>query len=116
MGAELIPKLSYEQFRQLPDDGKYYELIHGEVHLSPARSTKHQMLLGNLVGGLGTYVRTVGLGVSFSAPLDVCLNPDTALQPDLIFISELRAGIIEENWIAGARDLVVEVLSPSTAA
>ena len=44
------------------------------------------------------------------------MEEDTALQPDLIFISNARAGIILENWIAGAPDLVVEVLSPSTAA
>src|SRR5208337_1881493 len=41
VGAKVIPKLTYEEFRQLPDDGKRYELIHGEVHLSPSRSTKH---------------------------------------------------------------------------
>jgi Uma2 family endonuclease len=48
--------------------------------------------------------------------LDVRLSGDTALQPDLIFISNARAGIIQENWIAGAPDLIVEVLSRSTAA
>ncbi len=85
MGAEVIPKLTYEEFRQFPDDGKHYELIHGEVHLSPSRSTKHQLILGNTSASLGTYVKSARLGVLFSAPLDVCLNPDTALQPDLIF-------------------------------
>ena len=49
-------------------------------------------------------------------PLDVRLSGETALQPDLIFVSNERAGIIQEKWIAGASDLVVEVLSPSTAA
>ncbi len=48
--------------------------------------------------------------------VDVRLGEDTALQPDLLFISNPRAGIIQENWIAGSPDLVVEVLSPSTAA
>jgi Uma2 family endonuclease len=116
MGAEVIPKLTYEEFRQLPDDGKHYELIHGEVHLSPSRSTKHQLILGNTSVSLGTYVRSARLGVLFCAPLDVCLNPDTALQPDLIFISAERVGIVQENFVAGAPDLAVEVLSQSTAA
>jgi Uma2 family endonuclease len=115
MGAEVIPKLTYEEFRQLPDDGKHYELIHGEVHLSPSRSTKHQLILGNISGSLGNYVRSARLGVLFLAPLDVCLNPDTALQPDLIFISAERVGIVQENFVAGAPDLAVEVLSQSTA-
>lgn len=51
-----------------------------------------------------------------TAPLDVRLSEDTALQPDLIFTANARAGIIQENWIAGSPDLVVEVLSTSTAA
>jgi len=46
----------------------------------------------------------------------VRLSGDTALQPDLVFVSTSRAGIIQENFIAGPPDLVVEVLSPSTAA
>jgi Uma2 family endonuclease len=116
MGTEVIPKLTYEEFRQLPDDGKHYELIHGEVHLSPSRSTKHQLILGNTSVSLGTYVRSARLGVLFCAPLDVCLNPDTALQPDLVFISAERVGIVQENFVAGAPDLAVEVLSQSTAA
>jgi Uma2 family endonuclease len=115
MGTEAIPKLTYEEFRQLPDDGKHYELIHGEVHLSPSRSTKHQLILGNTSGNLGAYVKSARLGVLFSAPLDVCLNPDTALQPDLIFISAERVGIVQENFVAGAPDLAGEVLSQSTA-
>jgi Uma2 family endonuclease len=48
--------------------------------------------------------------------LDVRLGEDTALQPDLIFVSNARGGIIQENWIEGAPDLVGEVLFPSTAA
>jgi Uma2 family endonuclease len=116
MGTEVIPKLTYEEFRQLPDDGKRYELIHGEVHLSPSPSTRHQLILSNLYLSLGTYVRNARLGLLAFAPLDVCLNPDTALQPDLIFISAERVGIVHENFVAGAPDLAVEVLSQSTAA
>jgi Uma2 family endonuclease len=115
VGTEAIPKLTYEEFRQFPDDGKHYELIHGEVHLSPSRSTKHQLILGNTSVSLGTYVKSARLGVVFSAPVDVCLNPDTAVQPDLIFISAERVGIVLENFVAGAPDLAVEVLSQSTA-
>ncbi len=116
MGAEVIPKLSYEEFRQLPDDGKRYELIRGEVHLTPAPTTRHQFILRKLSTSLDTYVMQKELGEVFFAPLDVRLGLDTALQPDLIFISKARAQIIQENFIAGAPDLVVEILSPSTAA
>ncbi len=116
MGTEVIPKLTFEEFRQLPDDGKRYELIHGDVHLTPAPNTRHQTVVHNLDLSLGSYVHKNKLGEVWESPLDVRLGEDTALQPDLIFISNARAGIIQENWIEGAPDLAVEVLSPSTAA
>ena len=116
MATEVIPKLTYEEFRQLPEDGKRYELIHGEVHLTPSATTKHQCVLQNLSSSLGPFVIKNGLGEVWTAPLDVRLSPDTAVQPDLIFISNSRAKIIKENYIDGAPDLVVEILSPSTAA
>jgi Uma2 family endonuclease len=116
MGTEVIPKLTYEQFRQLPSDGKRYELVRGYVHFLPTPSTRHQTILCNVSRILGSYLRENRLGEVLFAPLDIVLNEDTALQPDLIFISNARAGIIQKNWIAGAPDLVVEVLSASTAA
>ena len=115
MGAEVIPKLTYEEFRQLPDDGKHYELICGEVHLTPAPSTWHQLASENLSNSLGTYVRKKQLGRIAYAPIDVRLSEETALQPDLIFVSNARAEIIQENFINGGPDLVVEILSISTA-
>jgi Uma2 family endonuclease len=116
MGAEVVPKLTFEEFRQLPIDGKRYELVRGEVHVTPAPATRHQAVVQNLTVNLGSHVIKNHLGEVWTAPLDVRLGEDTALQPDLIFISNARAGIIQEDWIAGAPDLVVEVLSPSTAA
>jgi Uma2 family endonuclease len=56
------------------------------------------------------------LGRVLFAPLDVRLSVDTALQPDLIFVANAHAKIIQEDYIQGAPDLVVEILSPSTAA
>jgi Uma2 family endonuclease len=116
MGAEVIPKLSYEEFRQLPDDGKRYELIGGEVHLTPAPNTKHQFVVHNLDISLSPYVQKNKLGEVWEAPLDVRLTEDTALQPDLVFAATTRLEIVREEFIAGAPDLVVEVLSASTAA
>lgn len=116
MGTEVFSKLTFEQFRELPNDGKRYELIHGEVHVTPSPATRHQLALQNLYEGLGPFVRSNQLGVLLLAPMDVRLGIDTVLQPDLIFVSKARAGIIGENWIEGAPDLAVEVLSPSTAA
>jgi len=115
MGAEAITKVTFEEFRQFPVDGKRYELVRGEVHVTPAPATRHQFTVQNLAVSLGSHVIKNNLGEVLTAPLDVRLGKDTALQPDLIFVCNARAGIIQENWIEGAPDFVVEVLSPSTA-
>ena len=112
----MVPKLTYEQFRQLPDDGKRYELVCGEVHLTPSPTTKHQIILYRLVSSLDVYLSKTRLGRLLFAPLDVRLSVDTALQPDLIYIASAHAAIIQEDYIRGTPDLVVEILSPSTAA
>jgi len=115
MGTEFICKLTFEQFRELPNYGKRYELVHGKVHVIPTPTTRHQFTLQNLSINLGLYVHKNHFGEVCLAPLDVRLGEETVLQPDLIFISNTRGGIIQENWIEGAPDLAVEVLSPSTA-
>ncbi len=115
MGVEVIPKITFEEFRKFPVDGKRYELVRGEVHVTPSPATRHQAIVQNLSGNLWPFVIKNRLGEVWTAPLDVRLSEDTAFQPDLIFVSNARAGIILENWIEGAPDLVVEVSLPSTA-
>jgi len=116
MGVEVAARITFEQFRQLPDDGKRYELVRGEVHLTPSPTTKHQLVLARLHAALDRYLTESHLGRVLFAPLDVRLTGDTALQPDLIFISKANAAIIQEDYIRGTPDLVVEILSPSTTA
>ncbi len=116
MDAEVVPKLTYRQFRGLPDDGKRYELIGGYTHFLPTPGLRHQTVLGNLSRSLGSYLWTNRLGEILCAPLDVLLRQDTALQPDLLFISNARFDIIQEECIAGAPELVAEVLLPAAAA
>ena len=48
MGAEVIPKITFEEFRQFPVDGKRYELVRGEVHVTPSPATRHQAIVQNL--------------------------------------------------------------------
>jgi len=115
MATEVSTKLTFEQFRELPCDGKRYELVYGEVHVTPAPITRHQLTIQNLLENLGPFVHQNHLGEVCPAPLDVRLGEETVLQPDLIFISKARSAIIQEYWIEGAPDLAVEVLSPSTA-
>jgi len=115
MGAEVIPRLSYEEFRQLPDDGKRYELIHGEVHVSPAPNTRHQLVQITLSSSLFQYLQESRAGIVLTAPIDVRLGDELSVQPDIVYVSSSRTEIIREDFVDGAPDLVVEILSPSTA-
>ena len=99
-----------------PDDGNRYEVIDGELYVTPAPSWQHQHGLSKLHVLLGRHVYPLGLGRIVQAPLGVVLDEETAVQPDLVYVSRECASIIAERGIEGATDLIVEVLSPSTQA
>ncbi len=107
--------LTYTDYLKLPDDGTRKEILGGELFVTPAPTPRHQHIVRKLATVLGTHVDTHGLGDVLAAPIDVVLSPPEVTQPDLIFIATPNLGIIGEAAIHGAPDLVVEVLSPSTA-
>jgi Uma2 family endonuclease len=99
-----------------PDDGNRYEVIDGELYVTPAPGWSHQIALGNLYLAVGSYVRQHRLGYLVQAPTGVALDPESGVEPDIVYVSRERASIISERGVEGAPDLVVEALSPSTAA
>jgi Uma2 family endonuclease len=112
--TQAATKMTYEQYCLLPEDGKQYELIDGELFMTPAPRPKHQRIVVRLTEELSRFVRENSLGEVFVAPVDVLMDRHTVLQPDVLFISAARQSIVGEEAIEGAPDLVVEVLSPST--
>lgn len=107
-------KLTYEDFRGFPADGKRHELVDGEHFMSFSPPLRHQAVLGNLAAALDGQVRTSGLGRALLGPVDVVLSAFDVVEPDLVFVTTERLGILTEANIQGAPDLVVEVLSEST--
>ncbi len=107
-------KLTYEDYRHIPDDERY-ELLDGELVMSPSPNRAHQRIDTKLGWRLAQFVEERDLGEVYSAPFDVVLSEVDVVQPDLLFVSNERAYIITEDNIRGAPDLVVEILSPSTA-
>jgi len=107
-------KFTYEDYLKLPDDGKVYQIIDGEVFMAPAPTPKHQMICGRIWSVLSNFIRLRELGEVIFAPCDVVLSEENVVQPDILFISSQRAHIIGERYISGPPDLVVEVLSPGT--
>lgn len=108
---------TYEDYARLPDNGWRYEVIRGELHMSPAPSVAHQQASIALAVALYNHVRERGLGRVFEAPIDVIL-PDraTPVQPDIVLVLAANLHIVQTANIRGTPDLVVEILSPSTAA
>ncbi len=110
----LKTKWTYEDFLLFPDNGKRHELIDGEHFMTPSPTTKHQRISQRLSLALGNFLKTNNLGELFVAPCDVFLSDLDVVQPDLLFISATRKGIITEKNIQGGPDLVVEILSERT--
>ncbi|MFO0972180.1 MAG: Uma2 family endonuclease [Phycisphaerae bacterium] len=108
-------RLTYDDFRALPDDGRRYEIIDGDLSMSPSPVTRHQVIVGNLFAILREHVRRHALGRVFIAPFDVVLGNMDVVEPDVIFVSTQRAAIVTDRNIQGVPDLLVEVLSPATA-
>ena len=108
-------KFTYEDYQHTPED-KRYELLDGELIMVPAPNLGHQRIgirLGALLHG---FAQERGLGEVFHAPCDVVLSNTDVVQPDLLFVSNERAHLLlGGDSVRGAPDLVVEILSPSTA-
>ena len=107
-------KLTYESYLKTPDDERY-ELLDGMLVMEPAPLTTHQYVLGNLHHAVRSFLDEHNLGEVYISPTDVVLSDTNVMQPDLLFVSAERAHIVTRENIQGAPELVVEVLSPSTA-
>ena len=106
-------KFTYEDYLKTPDD-KRYELIEGELLMTPSPNARHQEILMNLSARIYQHVMEKNLGKVFVAPFDVHLD-DNVFEPDILFISKDRLSIIGEKNVQGAPDFIVEILSESTA-
>ena len=107
------PKTSADYMR-LPE-GTPIQLIAGEFIMSPAALTLHQKISGYLFAKLYQFVTEQSLGEVFHAATDVHVSYQDVYQPDIFFISNAHLFDIEEDGVYGAPDLVIEILSPSTA-
>lgn len=107
-------RYTYEDYERLPE-GAPYQLIGGELIITPSPIPYHQILAGRIFLNLSRYVEDNNLGIVIFAPIDVYLSETETYQPDIIFISKERLNIIGEKKIEGPPDIVIEILSPQTA-
>ena len=114
IGEKTRLKLTYADYLTTPDD-KRCELLDGELVATPAPNEAHQRTQAELGYHLMTFVKANGLGRIYYSSTDVVLSDIDVVQPDLLFVSTARTHIITPVNIQGPPDLVVEILSPSTA-
>jgi Uma2 family endonuclease len=101
--------------RALPDDGKRYETVHGELLVTPAPGGQHQFILNRLTLVLNRYLASHGLEELLTSPADISFGEATLVQPDL-FVADLTRFKETWNW-ADIRTLylTIEIVSPSSA-
>ena len=113
--AQPAVKLTYEDYCAAPAD-KRFELLDGELIMVPAPNLKHESIRSRLGRKLINFIVEHKLGELFYAPCDVLLSNNDIVQPDLLFVSRGRENLLRGGQnVQGAPDLVVEILSPSTA-
>ena len=105
---------TYNDYCATPDDERY-ELLNGNLMMVPAPNMKHQRVLVRLAQKLRNFAEEHRLGEVYVAPCDVVLSDTDVVQPDLLFISRAREHTLTDENVRGAPDLVIEILSPSTA-
>ncbi len=115
----MLPEKSHQDYLSAVEehDALRVEYLNGDIVMTPARSPHHQIVSTNLLLLMGHFAMQNGLGLVLPAPLDVVLSKEEQIaQPDLVFISKARAPkLVGRAAISGAPDLVVEIISPSTA-
>jgi Uma2 family endonuclease len=105
-------KLDYADYADLPSDGHRYEILDGDLTMTPAPSPRHQRVSRRLQRALEDHFQARDLGEVFNAPIDVILTDRDVVQPDLVVVAEPAQ--VSARGIEGPPLLVVEVLSPAT--
>jgi Uma2 family endonuclease len=102
---------TYAEYARLPDDGNRYEVIDGEVCVTPAPGPLHQEIGANLFVELRSYVRAHGLG-KVLWDVDLLFVTGQYLRPDMVFVPTESLDGITDRGVESVPGLVVEVLSP----
>ena len=108
-------RYTVDEVLAFPDDGNRYELVDGELLVTPAPRLVHQSAVVEIWRLLADHAKRNGIGFAFTSPADIKLDPKTLVQPD-VFVAPAVEGRRPQEWHEIAHlVLAVEVLSLSTA-
>jgi Uma2 family endonuclease len=112
---QIIHAWTPDEVRALPDDGRRYEVVAGELLVTPSPSFPHQEAVGRLFMLLRNYTEQTGAGHALMSPADIEPEAGSLVQPD-VFVGSLPEGRRPSSWADFSHLLLaVEVLSPSIA-
>jgi Uma2 family endonuclease len=103
-----------DMVRALPDDGNRYEVVYGELLVTPAPRPWHQILVHRLSLAIGNYLDRESRAIVLTSPADISWGPDVLVQPDVFVVPAVEARSLTWSRMRTLL-LVAEVLSPSTA-
>jgi len=105
-----------EELMSLPDIAGRYELVEGELVVTPAATFKHEIIGGILIAEISYVLKQSKLGRVGGSSLGCWMNNGNLRSPDVFFVSWKRfkeLGQDMNGFLKGAPDLAVEILSPS---
>jgi Uma2 family endonuclease len=109
--SALVPNYTAREVRAFPDDRVRYEVIRGELFVTPAPGLRHQRTVLELATLFRDYLERNSLGEVLVAPFEVELTADSAVQPDVLVILADRATRLTTKRLMGPPSLAVEVIS-----
>lgn len=114
MGMAAPTYWTAEMVRALPEDGNRYEVVYGELLVTPAPRPWHEVLQGRLLFELAQYLKREPVGIALGSRADISWAEDVLVQPDVFVVPMDQARTLD--WTR-YKDLllIAEVLSPSTA-
>jgi len=112
--STLVPRYTAEEVRRFPDDHLRYEVIRGELVVTPAPGTVHQRAVLELARRLQEYLKTHVIGEALPAPFEVEFTEDSAVQPDILVILDPQRDRLTAARLYGPPALIVEVVSYSS--
>jgi Uma2 family endonuclease len=110
----LVPRYTAAEIRRFPDHHVRYEVIRGQLFVTPAPGTVHQRVVRDLAQRLQEYLQAQHLGEALPAPFEVQFTEDSAVQPDVLVILDAQRERLSEARFSGPPALVIEVVSYST--
>lgn len=107
---------TYSELLKALDEDIYCELIDNQLFIMPSPSTEHQEITGEIAFLMMSVLKTSATGGKvFSAPYDVVFSEGHVVQPDILYINAEKINLIDKRCFRGAPDLLVEVVSPTSA-